>query len=567
MTKYIFVTGGVVSSLGKGIVASSLGRLLRERGYSVSIQKLDPYLNVDPGTMSPYQHGEVFVTEDGAETDLDLGHYERFIDSNLKRSNSVTSGRIYSDVIAKERQGAYLGGTVQMVPHVTNEIKDKIKKAASESEAEILIVEVGGTVGDIESSIFLEAIRQFKKDAGSSNTAYVHVTLVPNIKVASELKTKPTQHSVQELRSKGIQPNLLVLRADKVIPKALREKLSLFTDIPAINIVESKDCKSIYEVPLVLEKEGLASRVLEELELENTVPDLDKWKVMVDKLKNPNKGTVKIALVGKYIKLSDAYISVVESLKHACADQGYEAEIKTVLSDDLENYEDAAKALGDMDMVCVPGGFGDRGVEGKLNAIRYARETKTPFLGLCLGLQCTVIEYARNVLGLDGANSIEFAPQTSYPVIHLMEEQQDVTDKGGTMRLGKYPCKLLEGSVALTAYSSADQDQSLRDGHETVESGNVIWERHRHRYEVNNFYRDRLIEAGLQVSGTSPDDTLVEIVEIARDQHPFFLAVQFHPEFKSRPDRPHPLFLEAIKTVVKSKDTQSSSVQQSSVNN
>lgn len=553
MTKYIFITGGVVSSLGKGIVASSLGRLLRERNYKVSIQKLDPYLNVDPGTMSPYQHGEVFVTEDGAETDLDLGHYERFINSNLKQSNSVSAGRIYLDVLSKERQGEYLGGTVQMVPHVTNEIKDKIRKAGIESKADVLIVEVGGTVGDIESSIFLEAIRQFRKDIGTENTAYIHVTLVPNIKAANELKTKPTQHSVEVLRSKGIQPNILVLRSDKVIPKSLREKLSLFTDVPAANIAESKDCKSIYEVPLVLEKEGLATRVLDILGLENNIPDLDRWKVIVDKLKNPNKGVLKVAIVGKYVKLSDAYISVSESIKHACADKGYEAELKMVLSDDLETYEEAIKALSDVDMICIPGGFGDRGIEGKLNAIRYARESKTPMLGLCLGLQCTVIEFARNVVGLENANSIEFAPQTSYPVIHLMEEQTNVTEKGGTMRLGRYPCKLVPGSIAETAYSSAST--WWHEDNFSNEDRTIIYERHRHRYEVNNFYRDRLQEAGLVFSGCSPDGNLVEIVELPKTQHPFFLACQFHPEFKSRPDSPHPLFLEAVSTAINLKNS------------
>lgn len=540
MTKYVFVTGGVVSSLGKGIVAASLGHLLRERNYSVSIQKLDPYLNVDPGTMSPYQHGEVFVTEDGAETDLDLGHYERFIDTDLCKSNSVTSGRIYLDVITKERQGEYLGGTVQMVPHVTNEIKEKIRQAALDTKAEVLIVEVGGTVGDIESSIFLEAIRQFKKDVGNENACYIHVTLVPNIKAANELKTKPTQHSVELLRSKGIQPNILVLRADKIIPRALREKLSLFTDVPSLNIIESKDCKSIYEVPLVLEKEGLASRVLETLNLENKSPDLEKWKVTVDKLKNPQKGTLKIAIVGKYIKLSDAYISVSESIKHACAEHGYDVELKMVLSDDINSPEDAAKELIEVDAICVPGGFGDRGIEGKLFTIEFARKNKIPFLGLCLGLQCAVIEFARNVVGLDSANSIEFAPQTTYPVIHLMEDQKSVKEKGGTMRLGKYPCFLKEGTKAFEAYKNS------------MNENQIISERHRHRYEVNNFYRERLENAGLCIAGTSPDKTLVEIIEIT--DHPFFMASQFHPEFKSRPDRPHPLFLGLIKAAIESSD-------------
>jgi CTP synthase len=539
MTKYVFVTGGVVSSLGKGIVAASLGHLFRERNYKVSIQKLDPYLNVDPGTMSPYQHGEVFVTEDGAETDLDLGHYERFIDTELCKSNSVTSGRIYLDVITKERQGMYLGGTVQMVPHVTNEIKEKIRQAALDTKAEILIVEVGGTVGDIESSIFLEAIRQFKKDVGADNACYIHVTLVPNIKAANELKTKPTQHSVELLRSKGIQPNILVLRADRAIPKSLREKLSLFTDVPSLNIVESKDCKSIYEVPLVLEKEGLACRVLESLNLENKSPDLEKWKVTVDKLKNPQKGTLKVAIVGKYIKLSDAYISVSESIKHACAEQGYEADLKMVLSDDINSSEDASRELLDVDAICVPGGFGDRGIEGKLYSIEFARKNQIPYLGLCLGLQCAVIEFARNVVGLDSANSIEFAPQTTYPVIHLMEDQKSIKDKGGTMRLGKYPCILKKDSKAYEAYKNYLGVEKLEDGKL------LINERHRHRYEVNNFYRERLEEAGLNIVGCSPDGSLVEVIEIS--DHPFFVGSQFHPEFKSRPDKAHPLFLGMIK--------------------
>ncbi len=564
MSKYVFITGGVVSSLGKGIVASSLGRLLRERNYKVSIQKLDPYLNVDPGTMSPYQHGEVFVTEDGAETDLDLGHYERFIDSNLKKSNSVTAGRIYSDVISKERKGEYLGGTVQMVPHVTNEIKDKIRKAAIESKAEILIIEVGGTVGDIESSIFLEAIRQFRKDVGNENVAYVHVTLVPNIKAANELKTKPTQHSVELLRSKGIQPNVLVLRSDKLIPKTLREKLSLFTDVALENIIESRDCKSIYEVPLELEKEGLATRVLDALHLENRVPDLDSWRVIVDKLKNPNKGTLNIGVVGKYVKLGDAYISVVESLKHACAEKGFDANFKMILSDDITSYEDAARQLNDVDMVCIPGGFGDRGIEGKLLAIRYARESLKPILGLCLGLQCMVIEFARNAVGLANANSVEFAPQSPYPVIHLMEEQTHIENKGGTMRLGRYPCKLKPGSIAEAAYKNsstwwedAENFLDAEDKHNAVigdfATSSIVYERHRHRYEVNNFYRDRLSEKGLIFSGTSPDEKLVEIIELDRSIHPCFIASQFHPEFKSRPGKAHPLFAELVNATVKIK--------------
>lgn len=541
MTKYIFVTGGVVSSLGKGIVSASLGRLLKSRGYKVSIQKLDPYLNVDPGTMSPYQHGEVFVTDDGAETDLDLGHYERFIDENLKQANSVTSGKIYSDVIAKERRGEYLGGTVQMVPHVTNEIKDRIRKAAEKSSADILIVEVGGTVGDIESSIFLEAIRQFKKDAGKNNSIYIHVTLVPNIKVTNELKTKPTQHSVELLRSKGIHPNILVLRAEQDIPESLKEKLSLFTDVPYSNIIESSDCETIYEVPLILEHQGLANRVLDELDLDNHEPSLNSWRNTVSKIKTNADRKLKIALVGKYIKLSDAYISVIESLRHACAESGHQFDLHLVLSDDLNSLEDTQKELANVDAICIPGGFGDRGIEGKLLAIQYARSKQIPLLGLCLGLQCLVIEYARNVLNLENANSIEFNTRTPDPVIHLMSEQEDIEDKGGTMRLGSYPCHLIENSKAYEAYANA----GMLDENNTEA---IIHERHRHRYEFNNKYKNMLEEAGLKVSGTSPDGLLVEIVEITN--HPFMLACQFHPEFKSRPDRPHPLFMALVQTAI-----------------
>jgi len=536
MKKYVFVTGGVVSSLGKGIVAASLGNLLRARGYKVSIQKLDPYLNVDPGTMNPYQHGEVFVTEDGAETDLDLGHYERFIDTNLKQANSVTSGRIYSDVISKERRGDYLGATVQMVPHVTNEIKEKIKQASENTGAEILIVEVGGTVGDIESSIFIEAIRQFKNDVSKNDTAYIHVTLVPHLKAADELKTKPTQHSVELLRSKGIQPDVLVLRSDRTIPKSLREKLSLFTDVPSSNIIESKDCRSIYEVPVVMQNEGLASRILEKLNLENQVPDLSAWKDIVHKIIEPQKGVLKIGLVGKYVKLSDAYISVNESIIHACASQGYGVDLKMILSDDLTSPEKVEENLRGLDAIVVPGGFGDRGIEGKLNAIQWARVNKKPLLGLCLGLQCVVIEYARNVLGLKDANSVEFNAQSPDPVIHLMEAQKSVQDKGATMRLGTYPCKLTPGTNAYQAYESQK------------DSSDIISERHRHRYEFNNAYRKPLEEAGLKISGLSPDGELVEIVEIK--DHPYFLACQFHPEFLSRPGKPHPLFLGLIKAAI-----------------
>lgn len=537
--KYVFVTGGVVSSLGKGIVASSLGSLLRARGIKVSIQKLDPYLNVDPGTMSPYQHGEVFVTDDGAETDLDLGHYERFIDTNLKRANSVTSGLIYLDVINKERRGDYLGATVQMVPHVTNEIKEKIKQAAIATEAEVLIVEVGGTVGDIESSIFLEAIRQFKNDVGKNDTAYIHVTLVPHLSASDELKTKPTQHSVELLRSKGIQPDVLVLRSDRSIPRFLREKLSLFTDVPPQNVIESKDCKSIYEVPLVMQEEGLASRILEKLNIKDKEPDLSQWQTMVNKIVNPEKGILKIGLVGKYVKLSDAYISVIESIRHACASQGYGVQIESVLSDEITDYETANNLLAGLDAAVVPGGFGDRGIEGKLLAIQWLRENSKPFLGLCLGLQCAVIEFARNVISLKDATSMEFSKDTPHPVIHLMEAQRKIEGKGATMRLGTYPCKVVSNTKAYDVYK------------DVIGKENIVYERHRHRYEYNNAYKTKLEEAGLLVSGTSPDGLLVEMVELKN--HPYFLACQFHPEFLSRPGKPHPLFTGLIKAALKLK--------------
>ncbi len=535
MTKYIFVTGGVVSSLGKGILAASLGCLLRARKYSVTIQKLDPYLNVDPGTMSPYQHGEVFVTEDGAETDLDLGHYERFIDTDLSQINNVTAGSIYQSVINRERTGDYLGGTVQMVPHVSNEIKERIRRAATNSNAEIVIVEVGGTVGDIEGLIFLEAIRQFRNDVGRENVAYVHVTLLPNLKSTSEIKTKPTQHSVETLRGKGIQPDILVCRTEKAVPKAIKEKLSLYTDVAIESVIECKDQKSIYEVPLALEKEGLAERILDKLCLVSAPPDLTNWQELVNKLKKPEgvggKKIVKVAIVGKYIKLSDSYISVVESINHAGAHCGVDVEIKWVLSDSLDESVNLKEIFSDVDGIIVPGGFGDRGIEGKILAIKYARENKIPYLGLCLGMQCAVIEFARNVCGLTGANSAEFAPGTLHPVIDLMPEQEGVIQKGGTMRLGRYPCVLASGTKARAVY---------------IEE--LAYERHRHRYELNNFYRERLNLNGMIFSGTSPDNSLVEIIELKN--HPWFVGSQFHPEFKSRPEKPHPLFFGFMKTIV-----------------
>ena len=535
MTKYIFVTGGVVSSLGKGILAASLGCLLRARKFSVTIQKLDPYLNVDPGTMSPYQHGEVFVTEDGAETDLDLGHYERFIGTDLSQINNVTAGSIYQSVINRERAGDYLGGTVQMVPHVSNEIKERIRRAATNSNAEIVIVEVGGTVGDIEGLIFLEAIRQFRNDVGRENVAYVHATLLPNLKATNELKTKPTQHSVEILRGKGIQPDILVCRTEKSIPKTIKEKLSLYTDVSIDSVIECKDQKSIYEVPLALEKEGLAERILDKLCLVSDPPDLDKWHEIVTKLKKPEgvggKKIAKIAIVGKYIKLSDSYISVVEAVNHAAAFVGIEAEIKWILSDDLDNVENLKEIFSEIDGIIVPGGFGDRGIEGKINAIKYVRENKMPFLGLCLGMQCAVIEFARNVCGLTGANSTEFAPDTLHPVIDLLPEQEKITQKGGTMRLGAYPCQLIDGTKAKIVYNE-----------------DTIHERHRHRYELNNFYREKLNLGGMLFCGVSPDNSLVEIIELKN--HTWFVGSQFHPEFKSRPEKPHPLFIGFIKTIL-----------------
>ena len=529
--KYIFITGGVVSSLGKGIIASSLGMLLKERGFKVSIQKLDPYLNVDPGTMSPYQHGEVFVTEDGAETDLDLGHYERFIDQNLLKTNNVTAGQLYSSVIEKERRGEYLGGTVQMVPHVSNQIKVKIFEAAYASEAEILIAEVGGTVGDIESLIFLEAIRQIKKDVGSSNVAYIHVTLVPNLRVTNELKTKPTQHSVEELRSRGIIPDVLVCRTERPLDKGLREKLSLFCGVEVSCVIESLDVKSIYQVPLNLEAQSLTKTVLERLKLEDRPCDLQKWQTAVKRLLDSEK-TVKIAIVGKYIQLGDAYISIVESLKHAAAEQDSKIEIKWVLSERLDNAspEEAEELLGDVQGIIVPGGFGERGIEGKICAVNYARTKKIPFLGLCLGMQCCVIEFARNVAGLGAANSTEFANDTPHPVIDFLPGQSETTAKGGTMRLGSYPCVLKEDSVVREIYGSE-----------------TIHERHRHRYEFNNLYENTLEEAGLVISGKSPDNRLVEIIELPKDKHPFFVATQFHPEYKSRLQNVHPLFKALVK--------------------
>ena len=521
MGKFVFVTGGVVSSIGKGIVAASLGRLLKSRGYSVSILKLDPYLNVDPGTMSPYQHGEVFVTEDGAETDLDLGHYERFTDTAMSRLNSVTTGSIYQAVINKERRGDYNGGTVQVIPHITGEIRERIHRVAANSNADVVIGEIGGTVGDIESLPFLEAIREFRGDVGRHDIAYVHVTLLPYIGVSGELKTKPTQHSVKELRSIGIQPDVLVCRSDRTISNDLKGKIGGFCGVPQRAVIQALDADSIYAVPLAMEQEGLCREVLEVLQLTDHNSDMERWQELVTKLRHPGPA-VKVALVGKYVQLNDAYLSVVEALRHACLDRDASLDLHWVCAEQLET-QGAEALLAGMDAVVVPGGFGNRGVDGKVAAIRWAREERVPFLGLCLGMQCAVIEWARNQAGLEGATSAELDGESPHPVIHLLPEQQDVVDLGGTMRLGVYPCRLAAGTMAQRLYGDE-----------------VVYERHRHRYEFNNAYRSLFTEAGYTISGTSPDNRLVELIELP--SHPFFTACQYHPEFLSRPGKPHPLF-------------------------
>ena len=521
MAKFVFVTGGVVSSIGKGIVAASLGRLLKSRGYSVSILKLDPYLNVDPGTMSPYQHGEVFVTEDGAETDLDLGHYERFTDTAMSRLNSVTTGSIYQSVINKERRGDYNGGTVQVIPHITGEIRERIHRVAANSGADVVITEIGGTVGDIESLPFLEAIREFRGDVGRNDLAYVHVTLLPFIGTSGELKTKPTQHSVKELRSIGIQPDVLVCRSDRPINEDLKAKIGGFCGVATRAVIQALDADSIYAVPIAMESEGLSRQVLEVLGLEDRDSDMARWAELVHKLRNPGRA-VKVALVGKYVQLNDAYLSVVEALRHACIDRDACLDLHWISAEKIES-QGAEALLQGMDAVVVPGGFGNRGVDGKVAAIRWAREQQVPFLGLCLGMQCAVIEWARNQAGLVGATSAELDPHTPHPVINLLPEQQDVVDLGGTMRLGVYPCRLAAGTLGQDLYGEE-----------------VVYERHRHRYEFNNAYRSAFVEAGYQISGTSPDGRLVELIELKG--HPFFTACQFHPEFLSRPGLPHPLF-------------------------
>ncbi|OFW77635.1 MAG: CTP synthase [Actinobacteria bacterium RBG_19FT_COMBO_70_19] len=522
--KYIFVTGGVASGLGKGITTASLGRLFKSRGVRVALQKLDPYVNVDPGTMNPFEHGEVFVLDDGAETDLDLGHYERFTDENLHRGSNVTTGSIYSSVIQKERRGDYLGKTVQVIPHITDEIKDRIRSYAETEAADLLIVEIGGTVGDIESLPFLEAIRQLRNEAGRENCAFVHVSLMPFIGPSGELKTKPTQHSVKELRSLGLQPDAIVCRSDRPIGRHLKEKISLLCDVPMSGVVSAPDAPSIYKVPLVLQREGLDEVLAEHLRID-TAPDLSEWNDLVQRI-DAATDPVHIAIVGKYVNLRDAYLSVMEALKHGGFHHGAEVQITWLASDDLAG-NGAMAVLSGADGILVPGGFGVRGVEGKVEAIRYARENGVPFLGICLGLQCAVVEFARNVCGLTDANSSEFDPATPNPVIDLLPEQKNVTDLGGSMRLGAQPCHLTPGTLAADAYG-----------------GSVVYERHRHRFEVNPAYHEVLSSNGLVFSGLSPDGRLVEIIELPG--HPFFVAGQFHPELRSRPTKPHPLFREFV---------------------
>ncbi len=519
--KYIFVTGGVASSLGKGITAASLGRLLKARGYSVTIQKFDPYLNVDPGTMNPYQHGEVFVTEDGMETDLDLGHYERFIDENLTRWSSVTSGQVYFAVLNRERSGGYNGGTVQIIPHVTDEIKEKLYRVGEQSD--VVITEIGGTIGDIEGQAFIEAIRQFQWEVDRDDVLFIHVTLIPYLKSSQELKTKPTQHSVKTLQSMGIQPNMLVCRSDYPVPDDMRRKLAQFCNVPAKYIIQNLDAKSLYQVPLMLEGEGFADKVCEALKLERRQPDLKDWIELVERFQNPQR-EVTIALVGKYIQLHDAYLSVVEALQHGGIAHCARVNIKWIQADDLTaDGADLDEVFGDVQGILVPGGFGNRGIEGKMLAARYAREHGVPYLGICLGMQIAVIEFARHVAGLTGADSTEFNPDTPYPVIDLMDDQRGKVQTGGTMRLGGYNCHLEDGTKARALYGESD-----------------IIERHRHRFEFNNAYRGRLEAAGLVVSGVNRERGLVEAVELK--DHPWFVACQYHPEFKSRPNRPHPLF-------------------------
>lgn len=534
-TKYIFVTGGVVSSLGKGITAASLGRLLKSRGYRVTIQKFDPYINIDPGTMSPYQHGEVFVTDDGAETDLDLGHYERFIDINLSKNSNTTTGKIYQSVVNKERRGDYLGGTVQVIPHITNEIKERVFRVGQQDNADFVITEIGGTVGDIESLPFLEAIRQVKKDVGKNDVLYIHVTLVPYISAAGELKTKPTQHSVKELRSIGISPDIIVCRSEKPISKEMREKMAMFCDVDPDAVIQNLTARSIYEVPMLMEEQGLDTIVLRKLAMEDKPKDMQGWHDMVARILKKYDKKVTIAVVGKYVALQDAYISITESLRHAAVANEAELDIHWVNAEEIEADDtDMAKVMAGVDGILVPGGFGNRGIEGKIKAIQYAREHKIPFFGICLGMQCAVIEFARHVCGMADANSSEFNPNSTHPVIDLMPEQLDVEDLGGTMRLGLYPCKVYPDTLTSKAYNAE-----------------LIYERHRHRYEFNNAFREEIVGKGLVLGGTLPNGRLVEIVELPESEHPWFLGAQFHPEFKSRPTNPHPLFREFVGAAVK----------------
>lgn len=529
--KYIFVTGGVVSGLGKGITAASLGRLLKNRGYKVTIQKFDPYINLDPGTMSPYQHGEVFVTEDGAETDLDLGHYERFIDENLSVNSNITTGKLYWNVINKERRGDYLGKTVQVIPHVTNEIKDKIYSVGRSSNSDIVITEIGGTVGDIESQPFLEAIRQVGID-NVGDVMYIHVTLVPTVPGSCELKSKPTQHSVKELLSLGIKPSIIVCRSDYKIPEEMINKISLFCNVKPEDVIQNLTAETLYDVPIMLEKNGLAERVCNHLNIENRVPDHTKWIDMINRVKSA-KSEVTVGLVGKYVELPDAYLSVAESLHHGGIQNSANVKIKYISSENIDKSA-IATAIDGCDGVLIPGGFGERGVEGKIETIRFCRENNIPCFGICLGMQMMVVEYLRNVSGISDANSAEFDEECENKVIDIMEDQKEITKKGGTMRLGVYPCKTQPDSVCRNVYGEE-----------------LIYERHRHRYEVNNAYRKILTESGMKLSGISPDEKLVEIVELP--SHPWFVGVQFHPEFKSRPNRPHPLFVDFIKATLNNK--------------
>ena len=531
-TKYVFVTGGVVSGLGKGITAASLGRLLKARGYKVTIQKFDPYINVDPGTMSPYQHGEVFVTDDGAETDLDLGHYERFIDENLSVNSNVTTGKIYWTVLNKERRGDYLGSTVQVIPHITNEIKDRLYRVSRHhADIDVVITEIGGTVGDIESTPFLEAIRQASIEMGRGNSLFIHVCLIPYISGSKELKSKPTQHSVKELLSLGIQPNILVLRSEQPIPESMTEKIALFCNVHKEDVIQNLTAPSLYEVPIWLENEGLADVVCDHLGLEKRKPDLTGWLEMIERVKNCSR-EVTIGLVGKYVELEDAYLSVAEALRHGGFENSASVHINWIQSEDITR-ENAGEKLRGCDGIIVPGGFGDRGIEGMIEAIRYARENKLPMFGICLGMQMSVVEYARHVCGFEDANSTEFDPDGAHPVIDIMDTQKDITEKGGTMRLGLYPCKLTKDTISARVYGEP-----------------LIYERHRHRWEFNNAYRKNLTEAGLVVAGLSPDEKLVEIVELPESVHPWFVGVQFHPEFKSRPNHAQKLFRDFIRAAV-----------------